>query len=48
MVTYHVRVYCEDEAVYKTTTQTTLDNTWVPGSCGSHTIRDFVIEKRII
>jgi len=41
---YDVRVYCEDEHEFKRTTQTTLDDNWVPDGCEAHTIRDFVIE----
>ena len=43
-MSYKVRVYCEDEATYKRTTQETVDESWVPSGCESHTIRDFVVE----
>lgn len=44
-MTYHVRVYCEEDAQYYRTTQTTLDETWVPTGHEAHIIRDFVIEN---
>lgn len=44
-IVYDVRIYCEDEETYKRTTQTdTIDETWKPSGCSSHTTRDFVIE----
>jgi len=42
---FEVRVYCENEEIYKYESQTTLDDTWVPASCEEHTIRDFVVEE---
>lgn len=44
MTTYHVRKYGETCEEYKRTTQETIDDTWVPGGCEEHTLRDFVIE----
>ncbi len=42
---YDVYVYCEDEGMYKKTTQTPdYDENWVPPGCETHTIRDFTIE----
>lgn len=44
-MTYHVRVYCEEDTEYYRTTQTTIDENWVPAGHESHTVRDFVIER---
>lgn len=46
-MTYHIRVYCEEDSQYYRTTQTTIDESWVPSGHESHTIRDFVIEHEI-
>ena len=42
--TYYVRIYCDDCDEYKYTTQTTVDDTWKPEGCSTHTTRDFVVE----
>ncbi len=44
-MTYHIRVYCEEDVQYYRTTQTTLDETWIPTGHEAHTIRDYVVEK---
>lgn len=47
--TYTVRVYCEDEGEFKYTEQTdTVDDTWVPDGCETHTLRDFAIIKTVV
>lgn len=45
-MTYYVRVYCEQDGQYYRTTQTTVDETWIPTGHEAHTIRDFVIERQ--
>ena len=46
---YYVRVYCEDEDEYKRIDQDdTIDENWIPTGCENHTIRDFVIEKKVV
>ena len=43
---YEVRVYCEDEGVYKYTTQVdAVEPTWVPEGCEDNKVKDFVIES---
>ena len=44
--TYYVRIYCNNCLEYKRTTQTTLDDSWKPTGCSSHTVKDFVIEYK--
>ena len=46
-MTYNVRVYCEEDAQYYRTTQTTLDETWITTVHEVHTIKDFVKEKEV-
>jgi hypothetical protein len=44
-IIYEVRIWCVTEDLPKRTTQSTLDTTWKPESCATHTTKDFVIES---
>lgn len=47
MVTYKVRIYCEDCKDYKYTLQEEIDEDWYPVECAGHRARDFVIVEEV-
>lgn len=46
--TYKVRNYCEDEVVFKYTTQDVLDSSWKAAGCEAHTVRDFTVLAEVL
>lgn len=44
-MTYHIRVHCKEDDIYLRTTQTTLDENWIPTGHEGHELTDFVVEK---